>query len=72
MKFSSIVLRFFAVFRRTFRDKFCKTLENKENNNGKFHKILGWAFYNFYGEKSNVKTDKMRKAGGGGLSGVKS
>jgi hypothetical protein len=46
-----------------FRDYFFKTLENKENDDGKFSYLFGRAFCNVFGEKSNVK---MGKSGGGG------
>jgi hypothetical protein len=67
------VIRIFCrvVFRRAYRNCFGKTLENKENDNGKLNEMFGRNFDNFFGEKSNVKPGKLRKAGGGGLVGVK-
>jgi hypothetical protein len=60
------------VFRQAFRDQFYKTLENKENENGKFNQMRCRLFGNIFCEKPNVKLGKLRKAGGGGLYGVES
>jgi prepilin-type N-terminal cleavage/methylation domain-containing protein/prepilin-type processing-associated H-X9-DG protein len=54
------------VFRQAFRGQFYKTLENKENENGKFSQMCCQLFGNIFCEKPNVKMDKLRKPGGGG------